>query len=235
MTEYFELNVLQNMQQTRQQQKQQNNNDVSFGAFLTNALEPTQESDVGFKEIWQSHFPNAYYHVMDASKIPQENWQRNDYPFEKFFAPQLDDSVLNWQPSGIEPQMGDASVQARMESILGQNAIVVPKELEEKLKNNPQLAQEMMQKIEHLFAQQGFVSTPNTSALIVFDENGDIARFRLTSGGRFSVSSDEFVQTAKKRRAEQDEARRIAEAYANERALAEYWERQRGLDLSSNS
>lgn len=85
MTEYFELNVLQNMQQTRQQQKQQNNNDVSFGAFLTNALEPTQESDVGFKEIWQSHFPNAYYHVMDASKIPQENWQRNDYPFEKFF------------------------------------------------------------------------------------------------------------------------------------------------------
>lgn len=63
-----------------------------------------------------------------------------------FFAPQLDDSVLNWQPSGIEPQMGDASVQARMESILGQNAVVVPKELEEKLKNNPQLAREMMQK-----------------------------------------------------------------------------------------
>ena len=125
--------------------------------------------------------------------------------------------------------MGDASVQARLESILGQNAVVVPKELEEKLKNNPQLAQEMMQKIEHLFAQQGFVSTSNTSALIVFDENGDIARFRLTSGGSFSVSSDEFVQAAKKRRAEQDEARRIAEAYTNEQALAEYLARQRKL------
>ena len=125
--------------------------------------------------------------------------------------------------------MGDASVQARLESILGQNAVVVPKELEEKLKNNPQLAQEMMQKIEYLFAQQGFVSAPNTSALIVFDENGNIARFRLTSGGRFSVSSDEFVQAAKKRRAEQDEARRIAEAYTNEQALAEYLARQRKL------
>ena len=229
MVNDIEWNVSQNVQQ-KQQPKQQNHQNVSFDTFLTNAIAPTQENgEVGFKEMWQAYFPNAYYHVMDASKIPQGNWQRNDYPFEKFFAPNIDDSILSWQPSGIEPQMGDASVQARLESILGQNAVVVPKELEEKLKNNPQLAQEMMQKIEHLFAQQGFVSTSNTSALIVFDENGDIARFRLTSGGSFSVSSDEFVQAAKKRRAEQDEARRIAEAYTNEQALAEYLARQRKL------
>ena len=223
-------NHLQNYQQSNLQSKLQNNKSVSFGASLTNAIASTQENvGASFKEMWQAYFPNAYYHVMDASKTPQEHWQRNDYPFEKFFAPNIDDSVLSWQPSGIEPQMGDASVQARMESILGQNAVVVPKELEEKLKDNPQLAQEMMQKIERLFAQQGFVSTPNTSALIVFDENGDIARFRLTSGGSFSVSSDEFVQAAKKRRAEQDEARRIAEAYTNEQALAEYLARQQKL------
>ena len=226
----IDVNHLQNYQQSNLQSKLQNNESVSFGASLTNAIAPTQENgEVGFKEIWQARFPNAYYHVIDASNIPQEHWQRNDYPFEKFFAPNIDDSVLNWQPSGIEPQMGDVSVQARMESILGQNAVVVPKELEEKLKDNPQLVQEMMQKIERLFVQQGFVSTPHTSALIVFDENGDIARFRLTSGGSFSVSSDEFVQAAKKRRAEQDEARRIAEAYTNEQALAEYLARQRKL------
>lgn len=226
----IDVNHLQNHRQSNLQSKLRNNESVSFGASLTNALEPTQENgEVSFKEIWQARFPNAYYHVMDASSIPQGHWQRNDYPFEKFFAPQVDDSVLNWQPSGIEPQMGDASVQARLESILGQNAVVVPKELEEKLKNNPQLAQEMMQKIERLFMQQGFVSTPNTSALIVFDESGDIARFRLTSGGRFSVSSDEFVQAAKKRRAEQEQARKNAEAYANEQALAEYLTRQRNL------
>ncbi len=227
----IEWNGLQNVQQTRQQVVHKKNSDVAFEAILTNAVAPTQESgESGFKEIWQTRFPNAYYHVMDASNIPQEHWQRNDYPFEKFFAPQFDDSILSWQPSGIEPQMGDASVQARLESILGQNAVVVPKELEEKLKDNPQLAQEMMQKIERLFAQQGFVSTPNTSALIVFDENGDIARFRLTSGGSFSVSSDEFVQAAKKRRAEQEQARKNAEEYANEQALIEYLARQRKLD-----
>lgn len=230
MTNDVGLDILQNIQQTRQQVAQKDKSNVSFGTILADAIAPMQENiGIGFKEIWQARFPNAYYHVIDASKIPQEHWQRNDYPFEKFFAPHVDDSVLRWQPSGIEPQMGDASVQARLESILGQNAVVVPKELEEKLKHNPQIAQEMMRKIEHLFAQQGFVSTPNTSALIVFDENGDIARFRLTSGGRFSVSSDEFVQAAKKRRAEQEQARRIAEEYASEQALAEYLARQRNL------
>lgn len=234
MIDNIERNVLSNMQQNKAASKQQNHHDVSFGAFLTNTLAPTQENDVGFKEIWQERFPNAYYHVMDASKIPQEHWQRNDYPFEKFFASQIDDSILNWQPSGIEPQMGNASVQARMESILGQNAIVVPKELEEKLKNNPQLARKISQNIDHLFAQQGFVSTSNTSALIVFDENGDIARFRLTSGGSFSVSSDEFVQAAKKRRAEQEQARKNAEEYANEQALMEYLARQQGMDSLLN-
>lgn len=66
--------------------------------------------------------------------------------------------------------------------------------------------------------------------MIVFDENGDIARFRLTSGGSFSVSSDEFVQAAKKRRAEQEQARKNAEEYANEQALIEYLARQRKLD-----
>lgn len=157
----IDVNLLQNHQQSNLQSKLQNNECVSFGTSLTNALEPTQENgEVGFKEIWQARFPNAHYHVIDASKILQEHWQRNDYPFEKFFAPQVDDSILNWQPSGIEPQMGDASVQARLESVLGQNAIVVPKELEEKLKNNPQLAREMMQKIERLFMQQSFVSSP---------------------------------------------------------------------------
>lgn len=223
MTTRLESNQMQNNQYLNQQSKTQKNSDGSFDTLLTNAVVPN------FKEMWQERFPNAYYHILDASKIPQENWQRNDYPFEKFFAPNLDESVLTWQPSGVEPQMSDASVQSRMDSILGQNAVVVPKELEEKLKNNPQLAKEMMQKIDSLFAQQGFVSTPNTSALIVFDENGNIARFRLTSGGRFSVSSDEFVQAAKKRKQEQDEARQAAEVYANEQALVDYLAKQKDL------
>ncbi len=223
MTTRLESNQMQNNQYLNQQSKTQNKSDGSFDTLLTNAVVPN------FKEMWQERFSNAYYHILDASKIPQENWQRNDYPFEKFFAPNLDESVLTWQPSGVEPQMSDASVQSRMDSILGQNAVVVPKELEEKLKNNPQLAKEMMQKIDSLFAQQGFVSTPNTSALIVFDENGNIARFRLTSGGRFSVSSDEFVQAAKKRKQEQDEARQAAEVYANEQALVDYLAKQKDL------
>ena len=132
MTNHLEWNGLQNVQQTRQQMVHKKNSDVAFDTILTNAVAPTQENvEAGFKEIWQARFPNAYCHVIDASKIPQEHWQRNDYPFEKFFAPNIDDSVLSWQPSGIEPQMGDASVQVRMESSLGQNAVLVPKELDE--------------------------------------------------------------------------------------------------------
>ena len=86
---------------------------------------------VSFKDMWQARFPGAYYHVMDASNIPQNVWERLDFPHEKFFSNEVDESVLDWQPTGTAPKLSDASVQSRLNSVLGKNAIVVPPALEE--------------------------------------------------------------------------------------------------------
>ena len=95
-------------------------------------------------EMWKARFPGAKYHVMDASTISQGVWERNDFPFEKFFEDDVDESVLNWKPMGQNPDMADSAVQTRLDSTLGGKAIVVPPELEEKMKNNPDLAQKIM-------------------------------------------------------------------------------------------
>jgi hypothetical protein len=102
--------------------------------------EQTNVTETSSQEMWQTRFPGAYYHVMDASQISQSVWDRNDFPFEEFFQNEVDESVLNWRSSGKEPTMSDSQVQTRLDSTLGQKSIIVPPELEEKMKNNPELA-----------------------------------------------------------------------------------------------
>ena len=62
------------------------NNNIGFNSILsTKATEKAAKTEWSFKDMWQSRFPGAYYHTMDASNIPQGVWERNDFPFEKFF------------------------------------------------------------------------------------------------------------------------------------------------------
>lgn len=134
-------------------------------------------------EIWKSRYPSAKYHVMDASGISQGIWERNDFPYERFFDDEVDESVLDWHPSSKEPDMSDASVQSRLDSTLGKKAIVVPPELEEKMKNDPELAERVMENVESFIQNHPTRPGRVLSYLIALDENGDIAHFRVTGGG----------------------------------------------------
>lgn len=172
------------------------------------AAEQSDVSGMSFKDMWQTRFPGAYYHTMDASNIPQGVWERNDFPFEKFFQNDVDETTVNWKPNGANPAMDSSSVQSRLHSIAGQKSIVVPSELEEKMKNDPALAEQVMAKVESFIATNQ-VPGRICSHLIVLDENGEIARFRASShGGNITGSTEEemrqFVaeQAAKKKRHE---------------------------------
>lgn len=183
------------------------NNNVGFNSVLsTKATEKAAKTEWSFKDMWQSRFPGAYYHTMDASNIPQGVWERNDFPFEKFFQNDVDESVINWNPSSGNPAMDSAGVQSRLHSISGQKSIVVPPELEEKMKNNPALAQQVMARVESFIAVNQ-VPGRICSHLIVLDENGEIARFRASShGGNFTGPTEEEMrqfeaeQAAKRKR-----------------------------------
>lgn len=192
------------------------------------STEGVSQTDMSFEERWKSRFPGGYYHVMDAYQIPQGTWEREDFPFESFFSEKVDESVLNWTPSGKEPSMTDPKVQARLNSVLGQHSIVVPPELEEKLKTNPALADKIMKNIDELFAWNGYpVPGRVNSALIVLDENGEVARWRLISGGGISGPTPEeqrqFLAEQRAKRQRREEYERWNEEAALKRY---YWQQE---------
>lgn len=189
------------------------------------AAEKGTATGMSFKDMWQARFPGAYYHSMDASNIPQGVWERNDFPFEKFFQNDVDESAVNWKPNGANPAMDSSGVQSRLHSIAGQKSIVVPPELEEKMKNDPALAEQVMAKVESFIATNQ-VPGRVCSHLIVLDENGEIAHFRASShGGNITGPTEEeqrqfeAEQAAKKKRRE--EYARLNEEAALKRRLME--------------
>lgn len=200
--------------------------DLASATAASSAAAAQSVNGVSFKEMCQARFPGAYYHVIDASNIPQSLWERNDFPFEKFFADDVDEFVLNWTPAGAEPPMDGSQVQARFNSILGQTSIVVPPELEEKMKNDPSMANKVMANINYLFAWNGYpIPGRENSALIVLDENGEVARWRLTSGGGLTGPTEEeqrqFEAEQKAKQKRREENARLAEESALKRRLQE--------------
>ena len=214
---------------------------VSFAELAAaKAAEHGNVTGMSFKDMWQSRFPGAYYHTMDASNISQGVWGRNDFPFEKFFQNDVDESVLNWRPNGANPAMDSSGVQSRLRSIRGQKSIVVPPALEEKMKNDPALAQSIMAKIENYIVMDEAM-TPDRicSYLIVLDENGEIARCRASSGGggisgptEAQQRQFEAEQAAKKKRRE--EYARLNEEAALKRKLMQQEADERYYQTSIN-
>ncbi|RKJ49882.1 hypothetical protein D7X25_19110 [bacterium 1XD42-8] len=174
---------------------------------------------VSFKDMWQERFPGAYYNVMNTSKIDGALWGRNDYPWDKYFSNNADDSVLDWKPSGLEPAMLDSKVQAKINSTIGKKAIVVPPELEEKMKNDTELAKSVMAKAEGFITEQDIMNpNPQKGYLIALDENGDIAHTCVTSK-KMSVSSAEFIEARKTKEEKYSEYERLAKESAWKRKM----------------
>ncbi len=158
---------------------------------------------------------------MDTSRIDGSLWGRNDYPWNKYFSDNADAFVLDWKPSGAESAMLDPKVQAKINSTIGKKAIVVPPELEEKMKNDPELARSVMAKVEGFIAEQDIMNpNPRKGYQIALDENGDIAHACVTSE-KMSVSSAEFIEAHKAREEKHAEYERLAGESALKRKLME--------------
>ena len=157
---------------------------------------------------------------MDTSKIDSSLWGRNDYPWDKYFSNNADDSVLNWKPSGAEPDMQSPAVRTKMNAMLGKIAVVIPPELEEKMKNNTELAQKVMERVDSFLLAN---STPgeNEGFLMTFDENGEINHACVVGELKFTVSSSEFVEARRAREAKHAEYERLAEEAVLKRRLME--------------
>lgn len=189
--------------------------DVSFSELVA-AKEANRAEGASFQEMLKSRYPGAYYNVMDTSKIDGGLWGRNDYPWDAYFVEPADKSVLEWTPSGPQPSMQDSKVQFKINSMVGKMSIVIPPELEEKIQSNPELAQQVMERIDSFLAKHNRIEV-NEGFLITFDKNGEINHACVVSEGRVTVSSSEFVEAQKARRAKQAEYERLAEKNALKR------------------
>ena len=196
-----------------------NSEEVFAELAAAKAAEVGTTGKMTFKDMWQARFPGAYYHVMDGSAISQGAWDRNDFPFERFFSDRVDESILSWTPSGTEPPAGNSEVQSRWSSTAGKKAVIVPPALDEKMKNDPELAKNVMATVENFIAT--YPATPGCSYLIELDENGGISKYRVTSPGQITVSSSEFVEARRLREAKHAEYERRAEENALKRKMLE--------------
>lgn len=60
----------------QQNKTTEKSNSVSFQSTISakateKVTEQTDATGMSFKDMWQTRFPGAYYHVMDASQISQ--------------------------------------------------------------------------------------------------------------------------------------------------------------------
>ncbi len=155
-----------------------------------------------FTELLTAQYPGAKCQVMDTTKINDSLWQRNDYPFEKFFDEKIDTSILDWKPTTKEPSMTDANVQARLNAARGKHVVIIPPELEEKLEQNTELAQNILYKISTLMQQQDTVPRTINSFTIALDKDGNIANYRFSGGGQLmlpyctTLQNNTFQKTA---------------------------------------
>ena len=173
-----------------------------------------------FETTLKGRYPAAYYNVMDTAKINNQLWGRNDYPWNKYFCEPADEAVLDWAPSGNEPSMQDPKVQANISATLGKLSVVIPPALENEMKNNPEVSESIMKKIDD-FVEKYYRPGANQGFLITFNEDGEIGNACITSEGKITVSSSEFIEQRKAREARHEEYERLAEENAVKRKLRE--------------
>ena len=196
---------------------------------VVSAQQAGKTEGTNLKDMLKAKYPNAYYNVMDTSKIDGGAWGRQDYPWDAYFKEPADESVLSWKLSGPEPDMQSPEVHAKLNSMLGKVAVVIPPELEEKMKNDPKLAQSVMDKIDN-FILENELSAPGVlkGYVMTFDENGKMNHACVAGEGRITVSSSEFVEARKEREAKQAQYERLAKEAAMKRRL-----RQREVEKNS--
>lgn len=123
--------------------------------------------------------------------------------------------------------MQSAKARAIMGGTFGKIAVVVPPALEEKMKNDPRLAEQVMERVDSFIAKHYRVgeikafggatyTTLNQGFVITFDENGEIDHSCVT-GESFSVSDSSFIEARKAREAKHAEYERLAEEAAMKR------------------
>lgn len=165
-----------------------------------------------------------------TGKVEQGLWERNDFPFDKYFDSSTTVEELNhWRPTGSNPKMSDPVSQRRMQAVGPMKiSIAIPEKLQEKMDADPEYARKIYAKVAKwktdydrwnsaAVASLGprareIVAKPwEISYCLVLDEEGEVKQSCVFSaaGGKLIGPSEEEVrqfkaeQAAKKKKHEE--------------------------------
>lgn len=127
---------------------------ANFKSMLVDELKASEKFADSWQDTLEKNFGQAsqiYFHVTDASNISQEVWTHNDFPYEKFLTNSVDESVLSWQPSRANPSQLNPEVQSKLTATLGKHAIVIPPELNEKMKTDSALREKVLANVDKIY------------------------------------------------------------------------------------
>ena len=164
-----------------------------------------------------------------TGNVQQGLWERNDFPFDKYFDNSTTvDELNNWRPTGKNPKMSDPVSQRRMQAVGPMKiSIVIPEKLQEKMDADPEYARKIYAKVAKWKTDydrwnraavaslgpraQEIVAKPwEISYCLVLDEEGEVKQscvFGATGGKLIGPSEEEMrqfeaEQAAKKKRCE---------------------------------
>lgn len=191
------------------------------------------------------------YHVMTHvgnADISPSNWQRNDFPFWKYFQKDTGADALNdWRPTGENPPQTRGDLQRNYGSIgPGRIAILIPEKLQQKMDADPAYARQIVAKLREWKADYdrwdntvaasygGNVAEHQASKSYVFDldENGDVKNCTVTSsGGEITGPTKEEIEQFEAEQLRKWKLRvkyiQIMEKSAEKKRLQERWQWKR--------
>lgn len=183
------------------------NVDSSYKKIFLDELQTNSTFEEMFQSTVEKYFGNGqiFYQIFDASSISRENWTHNDFPYEKFLQKDVDESVLSWKPTRNNPSQLNSEVQSKLTAMLGKNSIVIPPELNEKMKTDSALRKKVIANIEKVykfhtqpvkFTMPGVkeYGTKIFGSVTILNNEGEVENCVVTSGGTIMGPDEETLK-----------------------------------------
>lgn len=233
-----------------------------FTNYYEAGLQPAGRIDYAALVRGATSFSDVFsdYRVYEKAgncTVPAAYWQRNDFPFYRFFQEGTTADALNgWTPSAPNPPMDSALVQRNLSYITaGKMSIIIPEKLQEKMNADPAYAEEIYAKIAKWKTDYDRWDNATAASLgmnvaehqysksycLNLDEEGNVKNFVVTGGGGKIVGPSkeeqrqfEAEQAAKRKR--RLEYQRALERNARKRAeMEKELEEQLAMEAASMS
>lgn len=211
---------------------------ADYISTISRAYNTGKAGATNFKDAFPLY--DVITHVGNAD-ISSGAWQRNDFPFWRYFDKNTSADALNdWKAKGANPPQTRSDLQRNYSSVgSGRIAILIPESLQKKMDADPAYARKIIAKVQEwkedydrwdntVAASYGYnVAKQQAGKSYVFDldENGDVRNCTVTGPGGFTgptkEEQEQFAAEQARKRKRRAKYIQILEESAEKRKMRE--------------